>query len=34
MIKLYLQHLISVLKNQLVKNRQNAIREQIDNILP
>jgi len=34
MIKLHLSHLFSVLKNQLVKNRQAAIKEQIDNILP
>ncbi len=34
MIKSHLPHLLSVLKKQLVKNRQNAIKAQIDTILP
>ena len=34
MIKSHLPHLLSVLKKQLVKNRQNAITAQIDTILP
>ncbi len=34
MIKLYLRRLFLILKNQLVKNYQNATKAQIDSLIP